>query len=84
MAAMLGARMDVTRPIREMPPRITSATTVAVASPVAQTGIPKVVSMVSATVLAWTAFPVRKAVKPRRTAKNTAMGFHAGPSPRSM
>ena len=36
--------------------------------PVTKAGIPKVVLMVSATVFACTAFPVRKAVKARRTA----------------
>ena len=81
---MVGARIEVTLPMRPIPPRMTRATTEAVARPVTQTGTPKVVATVSATVLAWTAFPVRKAVKARRTAKKTAMGFQAGPRPRSM
>jgi len=40
--------------------------------------------MVSATVFACTALPVRKAVNPSITAKNTAIGFQAGPRPFSM
>ncbi len=81
---MAGARMLVTRPIRVMPPMITIATMVAVNRPVIHTGIPMIVFIVSATVLAWMALPVRNAVVPNITAKNTASGFHAGPIPRSM
>ena len=55
---MAGARIPVTRPMRVIPPMITRATTVAVHSPLIHAGIPKVVSRVSATVLAWMALPV--------------------------
>ena len=70
--------------MRLIPPRITAATTAEVNSPLAQTGIPKVVCMVSATVLAWIALPVRNAVTPRMPAKKTAIHFQLGPSPFSM
>jgi len=83
-AAMAGARIAVTLPMRLMPPRITAATTVDVIRPVAQAGTPNVVRIVSATVFAWMAFPVRKAVSPRRMANATAIHFHLGPSPFSM
>ena len=83
-AAMSGARNAVTLPIRRMPPRITPPTTAAVTRPVTHAGTANVDWSVSATVLACTAFPVRNAVKPSITAKNTARGFHAGPRPRSM
>ncbi len=81
---MSGARIPVTFPIRWIPPRITSATTDAVTSPVIQTGIPYSVSMASATVLAWIPFPVRNAVRPSMVAKKTAIHFQFGPSPFSM
>ena len=84
MAAMTGARMPVTRPIRLMPPMMTMATIDAVMMPVAHTGNPNVVFSVSATVLAWMALPVRNAVVPSIRAKNAASGFHLGPSPRSI
>ena len=84
MAAMSGARTAVTFPIREIPPRITPATMADVTRPVAHTGIPNVVAMVSATVLAWIAFPVRNAVRPSSDANSTAIHFHLGPSPFSM
>ncbi len=47
-------------------------------------GIANCDCIVSATVLACTALPVRNAVNPSMIAKNTASGFQAGPSPRSM
>ena len=81
---MAGARIPVTFPIRLIPPRMTSATMLAVMSPETQGAIPKVSRIVSATVLACTPFPERKAVIPRRRAKKTAMGFQACPSPFSM
>ncbi len=81
---MTGARTPVTLPIRVMPPMITRATTVAVNRPVIHTGRPSMVFIVSATVLAWIALPVRNAVVPSIAAKNTARGLNAGPSPRSM
>ncbi len=81
---MKGARIPVTFPIRVIPPRITAATTVVVTRPLIQSGTPKLVSMASATVLAWIPFPVRKAVIPRRLAKRIASHFQFRPRPRSM
>ena len=76
--------MLVTRPMRLMPPRITSATIVEVVRPVIHVAIPNSASIASATVLAWFAFPVMNAVIPSMTAKNAATGFQRGPSPFSM
>ncbi len=84
MAAITGARMPVTFPMRPIPPRITSATTLAVTRPVIHRARPNCVHSASATVLAWMPFPVRKAVMPRMVAKNTAIHLQFGPSPFSM
>ena len=84
MAAMKGARTAVTFPIRLIPPRMTAPTMTIVTRPMISGGMPKVDDIWSETVLAWTAFPVKKAVKASITAKKTAMGFHLEPSPRSM
>ena len=81
---MAGARIEVTRPIRLIPPRMTAATTPEVISPLTQVGMLNWVSRLSATVFACTAFPVRKAVMPSMKAKKTAIHFQFGPSPRSM
>jgi hypothetical protein len=72
---MRGARTPVTFPMREIPPRMTSATTEDVTNPVIQVGTPKVVWTASATVLAWMPFPVRKATEASMMAKKTASGF---------
>ena len=50
--AITGARTPVTRPIREMPPRITNATTPDVTSPLTVFGMLNSVSRLSATVFA--------------------------------
>ena len=70
--------------MRRMPPRMTRATRAAVTRPVTHTGIPSSSRTVSATVLAWTALPVRNEVRISAPAKKAASGFHRGPSPRSM
>ena len=82
--AIMGARIDVTRPIREMPPSMTAPTTADVIRPLVQVGMLNWVSRLSATVFAWIALPVRKAVMPRMKAKKMAIHFQFGPRPRSM
>ena len=81
---MRGARIAVTLPMRVIPPRITTATADAASSPVTTLGVPKFDSSVSARVFACTALPVMNAVKPRATAKNTAIHRQRSPRPRSM
>ena len=51
-SAITGASTEVTLPIREMPPRITAATTPEVTSPLTQGGMLNWVSRLSATVFA--------------------------------
>ena len=67
-----------------MPPMITRPTRVAATRPVIQVATPNSSSSVSATVLAWTALPVRNEVHMSAKAKNIATGFQAFPRPCSM
>ena len=83
-AAITGASTPVTRPMRPMPPRMTMPMTADVTIPVTQAATPNSEDITSATVLACTALPVKKAVIPSSTAKNTARGFQRLPRPRSI
>ena len=56
----------------------------AVTSPVIHAAMPNSVPMMSATVLACTALPVKKLVIMSAPAKKTASGFQFSPSPLSM
>ena len=84
MIAITGIKLAVTRPIRLIPPTMTNPTTEAVASPVIHPGIRKVAFIVSATVFACTAFPVKKEHITAIAAKKTANHFHCSPRPFSM
>ena len=81
---MTGATMEVTLPIRLIPPMMTMPTMVAVMRPVIIGAMPNELCTCVAMVLACTALPVMNEVTMSAKAKNIATGFQFFPSPRSM
>ena len=81
---MDGARKEVTRPMRLIPPMITMATTAAKISAVATRGTPKAPSICTAMVLLWFMLPLPKEQMAARPAKVMAIHFQFFPRPSSM
>lgn len=79
---MQGTRVSLTRPMRPMPPRITSPVSTATTSPTASRSQPKAASREAAMELACTTFPPpREAATQHR--ENRAASVRL-PTPRSM
>ena len=81
---MEGARNDVTRPMRLMPPMITMATTAAKISAVTTRGMPKAPSICTAMVFDWFILPLPKEQMAASPAKVIAIHFQFLPRPSSM
>ncbi|CFP58998.1 hypothetical protein FR5810_02488 [Bordetella pertussis] len=81
---MNGTSADATAPMRRIPPSTTMPINTMVATPVAQSGMPKDVPSASAMLLTCTMLPMPKPARPPNSANNVPSHAHRGPSPLRM